>query len=173
MLSDYKLVNVVVYDLERANNECANYDGMRGPIVGETEEYVLICTVDSVITLRKCDFQKCCPVMPPANHLGMLQYIKLLKQCFDSALGNLILSEQNQTLMNYDNMIIATQYDFCSMVYNSIRDHLEGVLELLSRYLLETRKVMVIQKYWRRCIADPAYAVCRKRLMREANELCF
>ena len=34
------------------------------------------------------------------------------------------------------------------------------------------RPARVIQRAWRRCAADPSFAVCRKRLMREAGELC-
>lgn len=30
-----------------------------------------------------------------------------------------------------------------------------------------------IQKAWRRCISDPNYEMCRRRLMREASELIF
>lgn len=38
--------------------------------------------------------------------------------------------------------------------------------------LLEVEPVVTrIQRAWRRCVSDPAYKVCRDRLMREYNEL--
>lgn len=32
---------------------------------------------------------------------------------------------------------------------------------------------MKIQKVWRRCVSNPAYCMCRRRLLREFHELEF
>ena len=47
------------------------------------------------------------------------------------------------------------------------------VRKFLTRYveLREQLSARIIQRYWRRCIADPTYKMCYKRLMREFNEL--
>lgn len=38
-------------------------------------------------------------------------------------------------------------------------------------YEQQHHAVMIIQKHWRRCISDPAYSVCKNRLMNEFNEI--
>lgn len=47
------------------------------------------------------------------------------------------------------------------------------VQTFLSRYvqLREQISARIIQRCWRRCIADPTYMMCRKRLMREFNDM--
>jgi hypothetical protein len=48
-------------------------------------------------------------------------------------------------------------------------------LALLARWVLDggparERAAAVVQRAWRRCVADPAYVLCRRRLLREFGE---
>lgn len=47
------------------------------------------------------------------------------------------------------------------------------VKKFVSRYLTFRENVgaRIIQKHWRRCIVDPSYHVCKKRLLNEFNQL--
>lgn len=47
------------------------------------------------------------------------------------------------------------------------------VRTFLKRYLQirEQISARIIQRYWRRCIVDPTYVICYRRLMNEYNEI--
>lgn len=47
------------------------------------------------------------------------------------------------------------------------------IKQFVSQYLTlrENNGARIIQKQWRRCIVDPSYVVCQKRLLNEFNQL--
>jgi hypothetical protein len=55
-------------------------------------------------------------------------------------------------------MVYASKVKTFLKHYSKIREHISA---------------RIIQRYWRRCIVDPSYVMCRTRLMNEYNELNY
>lgn len=51
--------------------------------------------------------------------------------------------------------------------------HTAYALEVYQKMLVADHYAHLIQRNWRRCIADPSYEACRKRLIREISEDFF
>jgi len=49
----------------------------------------------------------------------------------------------------------------------------EQVIDVRAAMLISMHNIEVIQRNWRKCISDPHFLACRKRLRREALELCL
>jgi hypothetical protein len=49
--------------------------------------------------------------------------------------------------------------------YNKLRNFCKGMDRILNS------KALIIQRHWRRCISDPIYSICRRRLLREYSSI--
>ncbi len=71
---------------------------------------------------------------------------------------------QEVTVKVVQNVVVNTSPDF-KTAYAT--DHEQLKRFCLAMETLLSHKARVIQRAWRRCVADPTYAVCKKRLLKE------
>lgn len=66
----------------------------------------------------------------------------------------------------YETKLIAGSNYTWIFVYHMIK-RIEAKLKRFDGYIPATK----LQRAWKRCISDPSYQICRKRLVREATEI--
>jgi hypothetical protein len=90
-------------------------------------------------------------------------------KCIELILEHSIIASINSQLL-----IITSHFDFCvtNAVYSCFnRIHGSPIFkQIIEEYRLIWMAIRKIQFCWRRCIANPSYTTCKKRLLREYNE---
>jgi len=91
-------------------------------------------------------------------------------KCIELILEHSIIASINSQLLT-----ILSHFDFCVMnaVYACFsRIHYSPIFkQMIEEYRLIWIKVRKIQFCWRRCIANPNYTICKKRLIHEYEEI--
>ncbi len=100
-----------------------------------------------------------------------LQNVRIDKKKFFASMYKIPITSnvywfQEVTVKVVNDVVINTSPDF-NTAYAA--DHEQLRRFCLAVGTLLSHKARVIQRAWRRCVADPSYAVCRKRLLREFN----
>jgi len=64
-------------------------------------------------------------------------------------------------------------YRHMDRVFTNIQILASNTNQIREVMLKAAHRTEVIQRNWRRCVADPNYTVCKRRLLRESEELMF